>query len=533
MSKQKHLLALVFSLLIVSGLFSQDLKPIQIQIDQAHKNGTSFQPVHLFQSTNTLDVSAARFAQNAQFLLLQPELLKDFLSAQPEAISLVLPYNGQFLLLDLIRVDLGAEAQRILIGGNASSMVPVKSGLHYRGILPGSTASLAAFSFFEDEILGFISDPRFNNLVLGRVQTTNNLNGYMLYSDLELAMDNPFECTVFESQTDQNLARTNSEKARRGSVKPVRIALEADYALLHNRGGQQATAQYLSALFNQLATLYANESVSLVLSQLIVPDLPMYDFSVGNYALLEELTRNHANQDFDLLQLVGLSANNPESASYLDGLCTRDFRVAYCALEPAFSNVPTHSWALSNLAHELGHQFGAHHTQWCGWLGGAIESCSSGLEGDCSPAQTATRLQAGSTLMSYCLLNGAPASFAAGFGRLPGQLIRERIASATCMYIAELAYEGAQDRYSMESNQGQFDLVPNPAQSQVQIRLNQTKATRILVLDVLGRPLFTQLVSQGQESVQVDLNRIDNGIYLVQVFDGDVLLATKRLIKSL
>ncbi len=531
MFKHKQLLALLFSLLIGSGLFAQTLKPVQTLIDQAHKNGTSFFPIHLFQQTNTLDSSAARFAQQAQFLLLQPELLRALFSAQPQAISLVLPYNGQFLLVDLVRVDLGVGAQNMLISGQSSAMHPVYPGLHYRGVLHGSRESLAAFSFFEEEVFGFISDARFNNLVLGRVQTPRNVQGYMLYSDLELAMDNPFECSLLERQIDQKIDWNKTKKARQGSVKPVRIALEADFSLLQNRGGRQAVAHYLSALFNQLAAVFANEDIALTLSQLIVPEAPMYDHTSGNVSLLKQVVENHKERAFDLIQLVGHNQENPESVSYLNSLCTSEFRAAYCALEPAFSNVPTHSWALSNLAHELGHQFGARHTQWCGWPGGALETCSSGLEGNCTQPKV-TGTGAASTLMSYCQLNGAPAPFFGGFGHLPGQLIRESVNTAPCRQHTQ-AY-AASDRSSNTLREDQFSLAPNPATHQVTVVLNIENqiVNRIVVLDLLGRPALVREIHDQTDAVTLDLSGISKGIYLVQVFESENLLATRRLIKE-
>ena len=39
-------------------------------------------------------------------------------------------------------------------------------------------------------------------------------------------------------------------------------------------------------------------------------------------------------------------------------------------LSPIFSGIYC-------FAHELGHNFGANHTQWCGWEGGPIDNCAN------------------------------------------------------------------------------------------------------------------------------------------------------------
>ena len=525
MFKQTQLLALAFFLLSTSGIIAQNAKPAQALVNQARHQNISFPAVHLFQTTDPLNASAARFAQQAQFLLLQADQLKELLAAQPQAISLVLPYNGQLLTIDLVRAEMGTSALHVYSSGASESTFSVKAGLHYRGALQGSPESIAAFSFFDEELFGLVSDARFNNLVLGRMQVQGNTKGYMLYSDLELAMDNPFDCVLLEHQANQNTGIQT--KARQEPVRPVRIALEAGYALVQNRGSRQATVHYLSALFNQLTTVFAQEGIELALSRINIPSTPQYDHSTSGASVLKQLVENQTNRDFDLIQLIGLTQTNPESAGYINGLCTPEFGAAYCAIEPAFSQVPTHSWALSNMAHELGHQFGARHTQWCGWPGGAIESCSSGLEGDCSFSKTISG-QKSSTLMSYCLLDGAPALLAAGLGRLPGQLIRENIGKASCLQAPETVLSDG--NFSLtESNS--FALIPNPAQQQVQVHIKQS-ATRLVVLDVFGRLVLTSTMSQQQSTVLLDLSGMATGLYFVQLFDGETLLATRRLIKE-
>ena len=56
-----------------------------------------------------------------------------------------------------------------------------------------------------------------------------------------------------------------------------------------------------------------------------------------------------------------------------------------------------YSWNLDVVSHELGHNFGANHTHWCGWPGGPIDNCAS-AEGGCSNGPSV----GSGTIMSYC-----------------------------------------------------------------------------------------------------------------------------------
>jgi len=65
---------------------------------------------------------------------------------------------------------------------------------------------------------------------------------------------------------------------------------------------------------------------------------------------------------------------------------------------------PYFFWNIYCLSHELGHNFGAKHTQWCGWPEGPIDNCADIEEmsaGQCSGYINNNTPQIG-TIMSYC-----------------------------------------------------------------------------------------------------------------------------------
>ncbi|MBL7796063.1 MAG: hypothetical protein JNJ90_06110 [Saprospiraceae bacterium] len=428
MQKQAHLLMLVYFLFAAFGSAAQSLKPVATRVLEARQQELSFRSVRLFQKTGILDSSAARFAEEAQFLRIKKGRLQHLISARPEAISFVLPCNESVLVIDLVRVETGFPERKT--SGNSLPECSLRltefpvSGIHYRGVLRGAPNSLAAFSFFEDEVWGIVSDAQHHNLVLGKVQRPGNSADYMLYSDKNLAMDNPFECLVQEIRPGFVSQAPPSSTSAAGSS--IRIALEADHSLVQRCGSGRRAAMYLEALFNQIAAFYANEQIDLHLTHLLAPSESLYETGTGAAHVLEQFRKSCG--DFDrsyLAHLVGTAQVLRESAGYQDGLCRQEYAAAISAVEPSVMHVPTFSWAAAILAHEIGHQLGARHTQWCGWpeghLSGMLQSDRKARPG---------KMTLNGTLMGYCSKAGDPALLQAGLGEAPGNMVRKFVAEA-------------------------------------------------------------------------------------------------------
>jgi hypothetical protein len=105
----------------------------------------------------------------------------------------------------------------------------------------------------------------------------------------------------------------------------------------------------------------------------------------------------------DLVHLLTRRTNTGTGGiAYLDVTCAGSYATGFSAYLSSTSTYPlgSYSWNLNVVAHELGHNFGANHTHWCGWPGGPIDNCGN-LEGPCGGFVNNPTPQVG-TIMSYC-----------------------------------------------------------------------------------------------------------------------------------
>jgi hypothetical protein len=108
-----------------------------------------------------------------------------------------------------------------------------------------------------------------------------------------------------------------------------------------------------------------------------------------------------------------------------------------------YLTVPTYSWTVEVITHELGHLLGSPHTHRCVWNGNntAIDNCAgvaigTSAEGySCmtTPPTVPSTTEKG-TIMSYChLVSGVGISFSNGFGPQPAARILSTVNGSTCL----------------------------------------------------------------------------------------------------
>lgn len=383
----------------------------------------SFSP---FTILHQRDENVLSVAPAAQLLTLNDNVLSSINQFKPENLSISIPYHGELLTFDLIRTEITTSDFTVISERSPADPLPYQPGLHYRGVIRGQ-GGIVAMSFFDNEIMGLAATPESGNLVLGRLTYRDNLHRYILYSDNEMAVANPFNCHTIDEGGGVQIQTPVKDQAE--VDKCVRVFLEADNELFVEKGSTvQGTVNYLLGMFNQSAALYATEQINTIVSQLFVWTTPDIYSTTNSATVLNQFRTFRTQFNGDLAHLVGTGGNNLGGIAYVDVLCST-YNVAFSDITASYNNVPTYSWTVEVFTHEMGHNLGSHHTQWCGWQNGPIDNCVT-QEGACNPGPAPVN---GGTIMSYCHLTNYGINFSNGFGPQPGNTIRNEVAAATCL----------------------------------------------------------------------------------------------------
>ncbi|HQU58209.1 MAG TPA: hypothetical protein PLU64_03415, partial [Saprospiraceae bacterium] len=244
------------------------LQPIEL-VNTFKEKGIPFEEHVLFSSSQQSDYGLSRHLDKYDVLELDEEALTQLLYEKPAQLSLSLPMAGrsQPLELELVQVDpLAAGFSAVL--ASTGQPARVTTGLHYWGVLRGEEGSVVAISFFENEMMGLLSAKRLGNLVLGPLESGRSSNQYILYDDRKVLQELGFDCATSDEGPEYRPEQLEMPIDYRGPGDCVRIYLEVDNDIFQNKGGASGTTNYITGLFNEVTALYANENISVTLSEL-------------------------------------------------------------------------------------------------------------------------------------------------------------------------------------------------------------------------------------------------------------------------
>jgi hypothetical protein len=345
----------------------------------------------------------------------------------PKDLTITLPVEESSIVLQVHPVNLFGNDFQVLTD---KGRVTVSKGIFYTGKIVGQDTSQVTLSIINNEITGLVSSKKTGDLTIGK----NNADYVVALNDEPIK----FECGTDNLNTkeyDKIRAKLSNIESNVGSLETKCIT--QDFELTYENYVQfktvQACTDWLTTLFAAEKSFYTQEGINILIGKIMVWTTPDgYNANTGT-ALTEFGQRRSNDPNFtgDLIQLVrGRSGGSLSGIAWVDALCAnmpKQYKTSVAEPLFNFASYPNYSWSVNVVSHETGHNLGSPHTHSCTWPGGPIDNCYT-QEGSCSPGPTPPI--GGGTMMSYCHLNGIGIRFSNGFGPLPGNLIRSRIANS-------------------------------------------------------------------------------------------------------
>lgn len=247
---------------------------------------------------------------------------------------------------------------------------------------------------------------------------------YIVFDINKSVAENGFTCAV--EDREQSIDRPQVNSSRSLVPQCVEIGLDIDNYTYNTFADCYGAIDWALGVLAGVDQIYRNELNDLITLQAsyvnvwevaepwastvndagTMLDQFRFEWSAANPVL------SGANWD-----LVHLMTKRPDSGTggiaYLSVVCDSNYGFGFSAgmtNQSNFDPLPSYAWNLDVVSHELGHNFGANHTHWCGWpggpdhpsgsAGGAIDNCY-GAEGGCADGPSTSA----GTIMSYCHLN--------------------------------------------------------------------------------------------------------------------------------
>ena len=423
---------------------------IRQTITNLENKGASFRSFPLF--------AVQGIRQNEQLgiytaLQLDRTVINTLYAEKPEQIDISLPADGAVWQLRFTRSHILSDTKFIIADATGehtdTTYVP---GVFYHGIIKNvSGNSFATATVFNGSIHLFVS---YNgkNVQVGAINDKHpDVNSYGVFNQLPGNNDPvPFTCgttdnklstaattTLYQTLSAQSTATGNRLQAYTGRV--VRCFFDCSFTYYQHYVTTAACYNRITTIFNQTALCYANESINMAIAEIrIWTSADPYDHSTrtngrnsfkdyvrnnytGNIAMLCDWQGGISGiaDGFGLLCQPWVNAATPGPYIYND-----------MNYNNTFYNFPVGADAPQTylMIHEMGHILGSVHTQNCGWPGGPIDNCAA-VEGSCSPGPTPSQ----GTMMSYCCTSSIGIDFNAGFGPLPGNVIRNHVNTVACL----------------------------------------------------------------------------------------------------
>jgi len=438
--KKYFLLALLLPFLSLSQ--ENNIGKVSQAITAAKAISGEFQSFEIFNSqTENASENYSDAVTDGVVVDIDQAKINEIRNQDPKQMQLSIPFksNGETIALDLIQVAVFSPDFKAITNNGNDITNEVDFGKHYRGSIAGNPNSLVSISVFESQISGFIANEE-GNYTIGKLEDSDKK--HIIYFDNDLKNDTQ---EIFCSTEDDGIAYSEEEltpppTSVQEPGDEIDVYIESGQSVYNAQGGNLAnTIVFITGIFTQSYVLYANDGISVRTSSMMVWVTPDPFSGSDSFEQLNTFTSNvnsnQQNLNGDINHLI--ERQNYGGVAWLNGMCSNN-NVCYSGLaNNAVVTVPTYSWNVMVITHEMGHLMGSNHTHACVWNGDntAIDGCAA-TEGSCARPPNPTT---GGTIMSYCHLQGVGINFNKGFGSQPSAVILNKIANAgSCLDPEEI-----------------------------------------------------------------------------------------------
>jgi hypothetical protein len=414
----KKIVICTFIYLFSSILFSQNLA----------QQSQAFTRYNVFAQSNKVIAPSLRvIATDIEALNVDASVLLDIQNEKPEFIRFELIHGDDTFLVKMQRQAL--LAQDFIIRNQNDEILEYEPGLYYRGIVNNDRKSLVVFNFFNKSLNAVLSIPGDGNRNIGQLDHSNQ---YVIYNDSKMSVTQDFKCQVDEIEQEAEVLPQNQVLNRApSSVNCIRVFYEITNDIyVANSESVNDTLNWLTSVHNIVATLYSDASIPTTLSDVLIwqEEDP---YTGDNLDKLEFFRANRLAFDGDIGHLLDLPVAG--GVAYLNSLC-QNFRQAFSGVSMSFQQLPTYSWTVNVIAHEMGHSLGSPHTHACFWNDDdtAIDSCgpNNGFSEGCDDGEIPEN---GGTIMSYCHLDETGINLANGFHPQVAAYMNSNIDTKSCL----------------------------------------------------------------------------------------------------